>query len=936
MTGISTTFALVTDPQFATNRLEDRWYSRRVVRWLNQVQNCTWPSGTSCAGQPVDRPAGVFVAGDLSMQGGYRPPIGAAEIFRDFRKIYEEELRLPVYMGLGNHDLQDADLPAPSDWYRDYMWDYIKLMHVGYRDTPPIRAVTSIDADRRDRDASWKESSFNYVVELDHVVVVQLHRYGGDDWRGRAPGTKWLGEALADIRKKNKPVIIVQHMGWTNLCDPYDPESGKTKWPKLTADALLDQLRGVDVAAILRGHDHDSLGQLDVTYSNGRMVYFKEYVPGSACYNFGYEGWGASPKQLDAAVFVREMGAQVLYWFRGPQYIRYGGPVSWSYEAGNSFAGGPEYIKDGFDFIDAYFWDGIDAATSCKRGPSGRLLTYFFKGSRYVSFNVEDHFIGGGTIEAGWVGLPEKFRSGLDAVITTGPSVYFIKGSECARWDLRSDSFAAVYALGTAFPALPEPFRQGVKAAVAVPTNADGQPLLGSRSAAYFFRDGTYCHVDTTSRELMACDIYGPREACEIKVGWPGVFTERDGGWVGLVRISPATLDIATGWIDYQDTMQWENVYAVYNQGKPQPGGSFLQLVNGTDGKLWIRRYSKLEVNRYGLRWEGPVAQSRPALALLPVAHDDQVDIIQLYDNNGQLGMYVFAPDGAGRYALGWQHPQLGTPAPAYTWLQLNIDDRPAIIQMWADALDGDLTMRILSRQDDGSYTPYPPFACHQAGPGGTWMACRAGERTLGLLQVWTFEGQVAMTMYTPDGKGGFGVAWTQFYLGEPDVAAWVPIYAGGQSRLVQISKVNSGIRTLTVWTPDQKGVNGKSVTCAPTPDDGPGWFAADMRGNGNQDVVQIAQDDQGRVLFCRYSWPDMAPSTSSPQQPMAGANTWLAYTSDKHKTNIAGLWDNNGILGLATYRPAGEGDNVLYEQNTDNPNLRRDATGRFFAVTDR
>ncbi|HEX7243058.1 MAG TPA: metallophosphoesterase [Longimicrobiaceae bacterium] len=266
------TFAFINDPQLMKGVPDDVTYSRLVVGWLNGVEGQAWPGGVSCAGQPIGPLHSVSVQGDLTQNGGYPQVVGPSKIFNTFRALYErgrtpDSLKWPVYMGLGNHDLSpEGNLWTGEDFYRNYMWDYIRTMHRGTTSEEPIQPVDSIDAVLQDDvvvvphgvvvvHADWTEHSFNYSVDLPTLHAVHLHKFGGDPRYGRAPGLQWLARDLAGVGT-SKNVIVFQHFGWTPSAMGGETD---TTWTELEAGNLLSIVDRYNIVAIIHGHDHEAI-----------------------------------------------------------------------------------------------------------------------------------------------------------------------------------------------------------------------------------------------------------------------------------------------------------------------------------------------------------------------------------------------------------------------------------------------------------------------------------------------------------------------------------------------------------------------------------------------------------------------------------------------------------------------------------------------------
>jgi len=255
----------------------------RHIRGLNGIDQHNWPqdilgkpSGFISAGQPIAAPRGVIVCGDATDDGGGQmPDLGEGTQLLQFSKRYRQgdgpdRIRYPVYVGLGNHDLDQDDRPPQIDWYRDEMRDYVRMSH-----KPSIFATPEVPADNYD------SASNNYSWNWGGLHLVQAQRYVGDTDKGTASSLAWLKHDLATYAADGRPVVLFQHYGWDPFSlehwDPvkstFTPEgSGPPHWwGEEQRQALMDTLSGYNVVGIFHGHEHDT----PMAYKVGAYDVFK-------------------------------------------------------------------------------------------------------------------------------------------------------------------------------------------------------------------------------------------------------------------------------------------------------------------------------------------------------------------------------------------------------------------------------------------------------------------------------------------------------------------------------------------------------------------------------------------------------------------------------------------------------------------------------------
>jgi cytolysin (calcineurin-like family phosphatase) len=257
---------------------------RRHVAGINRVHHYRWPhaingspTGLHGTGEPIALPLGLVIGGDMTDDGGGQVehpgrPLrlpgqtnllpGEGRQLAEFSELYRrtasgDGVRFPVYLGLGNHDLDQDGPPEAFDWYRDELRDYVKLNHMRSRGDLPRVPVTSYD-----------DKSDCYSWDWGELHLVQAHRYPGDTTKGAVDSLPWIEHDLASRASDGRPVIIFQHYGWDRFsAERWDPATktftatgsgaphwwGESEW-----QALRKVLGPYNVIAVLHGHEHEN------------------------------------------------------------------------------------------------------------------------------------------------------------------------------------------------------------------------------------------------------------------------------------------------------------------------------------------------------------------------------------------------------------------------------------------------------------------------------------------------------------------------------------------------------------------------------------------------------------------------------------------------------------------------------------------------------
>ena len=242
----------------------------RHILALNNIHHQTWPeeiagkpSGLSVAGKEIARPQGIIVCGDVTDDGGGQTAeFAEGSQLLQFSHRYQQgrgsdHVHFPVYVGLGNHDLDQDGRPPQVDWYRDELRDYVQMNH-----KPSVFFKPAVPVDNYD------EASDNYSWNWGGLHLIQAQRYGGDNSKGTASSLDWMKQDLKTYASDGRPVVIFQHYGWdhfsTERWDPAkstfdDDGTGTPHWgDESERQDLLASLSGYNVIGIFHGHEHDT------------------------------------------------------------------------------------------------------------------------------------------------------------------------------------------------------------------------------------------------------------------------------------------------------------------------------------------------------------------------------------------------------------------------------------------------------------------------------------------------------------------------------------------------------------------------------------------------------------------------------------------------------------------------------------------------------
>lgn len=200
-----------------------------------------WPAESggaklSQAGRPMEVPACAVAVGDLcyNIGGSNLLLFHTMEKLHKFRGCFERGLPLPLYAGLGNHDLHGDD--ATADARRADMWGWIASRYGGEKPAVPVIA--------------YDKNSGCYAWNLGGALAVMTHTFAGDSSCGRPAAWRWLRDLLRQHAANGRPVLLFQHYS----LDPFGTQP--RWWTKQDQETLAEILKPYHVIGIFCGHSH--------------------------------------------------------------------------------------------------------------------------------------------------------------------------------------------------------------------------------------------------------------------------------------------------------------------------------------------------------------------------------------------------------------------------------------------------------------------------------------------------------------------------------------------------------------------------------------------------------------------------------------------------------------------------------------------------------
>lgn len=237
------TFFVVADTHFDPPPESDQYYHtiamNSVCGSINNRIASVWPEFISCnatnfgsTGKIIDTPNGVIMAGDITDRADPR----SLELFKSRyeKRDGDKVVNFPIYVGLGNHDLDPQHVGDRAEVYKSNMLNYVAARHEG-KDAPV--PVTNFD-----------NSSKNYSWDWEGVHFVQTHRFAGNTENGQISSINWLKEDLSKYASDNHPVVIIQHYGFDEWSLDWSTNDER--------EILFETIKDYNIIGIFVGHNH--------------------------------------------------------------------------------------------------------------------------------------------------------------------------------------------------------------------------------------------------------------------------------------------------------------------------------------------------------------------------------------------------------------------------------------------------------------------------------------------------------------------------------------------------------------------------------------------------------------------------------------------------------------------------------------------------------
>ncbi len=275
----SITFYAMADPQYGGGSDDKNTFHLDALKAFEGV----WPPGMPSAGEPVDPPLGLLIAGDLTQSGqdARLQAVKQADQVGQFVAEYglrggDGLLPFPIYEGYGNHEF-DPDEPAEDE--NILQWRY----HYTDDPTPAVDIVAIRNERRCNLTRVAPDLDGHYSWDWGPVHFVNADLFPGDEpspadensmVRDPRRALRFLREDLAEeVGDSGRPVVVMAHYGFDAF--GYEPRW----WTTDQKAEFREAVRPYNVIAFIHGHTHstDRYNWEGLDIFNVGSPYYAEY-----------------------------------------------------------------------------------------------------------------------------------------------------------------------------------------------------------------------------------------------------------------------------------------------------------------------------------------------------------------------------------------------------------------------------------------------------------------------------------------------------------------------------------------------------------------------------------------------------------------------------------------------------------------------------------
>jgi FG-GAP-like repeat len=265
------------------------------------------------------------------------------------------------------------------------------------------------------------------------------------------------------------------------------------------------------------------------------------------------------------------------------------------------------------------------------------------------------------------------------------------------------------------------------------------------------------------------------------------------------------------------------------------------------NGALGMHVYRSTGTSYFNAFTSGNMGQGPWALAWLAgdMDGDGLTDILQPWNNNGRLGLIVYRSTGTG-YTTAFASSNMGAGSPAVAWRtgDADGDGRTDLIQLWNN--NGWLGLTVFRSTGTGYALWFNNPNMGQGSTARAWLTGDMdGDGRTDIFQPWNNNGTLGLIAYRATGTG-YATAFASSNMGQGSGAfAWLVGDMDGDGRSDIFQPFNSGALGLIVYRSSGTGF----ATAFSSGNIGVGsgsvaWQTGDLNGDGLTDILQGRNHD--------------------------------------------------------------------------------------------
>jgi hypothetical protein len=289
---------------------------------------------------------------------------------------------------------------------------------------------------------------------------------------------------------------------------------------------------------------------------------------------------------------------------------------------------------------------------------------------------------------------------------------------------------------------------------------------------------------------------------------------QNNGGQVSMTAFTPAATGGGYAQIWHNGNMSQRLGKSTFLTGRfPINGLTEVVQISTDTGRLGMVIYNATDRRDWSVFWSSAdmgSASSTLAFLAADVDGSGKTSLIVLYDNGGRLGATVYSPAANSTFTQVWHSDTLGENSSALQFFaaDVNGDGKDEIIQL--GDVGGKLAMNVFTSDGRGAYAR--SWGSAAVGPSSKHVAFlkadMTGDKNADIVQLQDNGGMLGMAVYSPTTQGSYALAWSSASLSRPSAAIQflaLDVNGDGKDEIVQLGNTGGNL-TMSVYASDGRG----------------------------------------------------------------------------------------------------------------------------------